>query len=622
MNVSIPAAGNAAAGGSRLTVPACGWNVSIVTNPSNKTSGHPCSVPRPSLPLEMELFLIDAIGPFFRGGDRKRVNWSKIPFMHLMDASPEEWDAIEAELRSFAGLVSKQGYNAVSLDDLAHLAPHPLHEPETAARIAMLRGRFARFFNLLQGEFGLRVYLTSDVLPLTPALSDAMGDDPEKLEDYYQNLVRGILDDFPQLAGLILRIGESDGNDVRDPIRTRLHLRNATEANRMLRALLPEFEKRGRDLIFRTWTVGAHHIGDLIWHRNTLERTLEGLDSPSLIVSMKHGESDFFRYLPLNRSFFRVRQRKLLELQARREYEGAGEYPSFIGWDCERLAQELSHAENVAGISVWCQTGGWHRFQRRAYLENSGRDIWIRLNTEAAITVFKHQKPADSSVENLLGSERTPAALELLDHADTVIRHLLYIGEFARQKLFFRRVRIPPLLHVYWDSLFINHAMRKVMRHFVGKPERVLSEGEAAAELFPRMIRLARDADLPVDDIEHMSDFFHLLLLARRYYFLPYDESLAEKIRSEKKTYKQRWPEENRQRYRIKVSFERFPVQRRTLALAARLLLRRKRGYRWLDRIFILHLSAFAFRLLRPRDPAAMPKFLRKSAMGVDVLFK
>ena len=63
-------------------------------------------------------------------------------------------------------------------------------------------------------------------------------------------------------------------------------------------------------------------------------------------------------------------------------------------------------------------------------------------------------------------------------------------------------------------------------------------------------------------------------------------------------------------------------MKRRTLALAARLLLRRKRGYRWVDRIFTLHLSGLAFRILRPRDPAAMPKFLRKSAMGVDVLFK
>lgn len=570
----------------------------------------------------MELFLIDATGPFFRGYDRKRVNWSKIPFMHLAGAGPEDWVAIGSELREFARQVSDQGYNAVTLDDLAHLAPHPLHEPDVAARIAILRGEFARFFDMLQGEFGLRVYLTTDVLPLTPALAAAMGDDPAVLETYYQKLVCGVLDDFPQLAGLILRVGESDGNDVQDPIRTRLHLRDAGEANRLLRVLLPEFEQRGKDLIFRTWTVGAHRIGDLIWHRDTLEKTLAGLDSPNLIVSMKHGESDFFRYLPLNRAFFRVKQRKLLELQARREYEGAGEYPSFIGWDCERFAEELGQAENVVGISVWCQTGGWHRFRRRAYLENNGRDIWIRLNTEAAITVFKHGKSADSAVEDLLGPEHAAAALELLDHADTVIREILYIGEFAKQKLFFRRVRIPPLLHVYWDSLFINHGVRKVMRHFVGHPERALSGGETAAGLFPRMISLAREAGLPEDDIEHMSDFFHLILLARRYYFLPFDDTLTNQIQAEKREYKQRWPSESRQRYRIKVSFKPFPVKRRTLALAAGILLRRKRGYRWVDRIFILQLSGLAFRILRPRDPAAMPKFLRKSAMGVDVLFK
>jgi hypothetical protein len=569
----------------------------------------------------MELFLIDAIGPFFRSYHRKRVNWSKIPFMHLADASAEDWVAIENELREFAGQVSAQGYNAVTLDDLAHLAPHPLHEPEVADRIAMLREKFGRFFDMLAGEFGLRVYLTTDVLPMTPALTEALGDDPCAMENCYQNLVRGILDDFPQLAGLILRIGESDGNDVRDPIRTRLHLRDASGANRLLRRLLPEFEQREKDLIFRTWTVGAHRIGDLIWHRGTLERTLEGLDSPNLIVSMKHGESDFFRYLPLNRSFFRVKQRKLLELQARREYEGAGEYPSFIGWDCERFAAELSGVENMAGISVWCQTGGWHRFRRRCFFEKNGRDIWIRLNTQAAITIFKEGKDADSSVEKLLGPERAAAALQLLSHADVLIRELLYISEFAMQKLFFRRVRIPPLLHVYWDSLFINHGVRKVMRHFVPNPERALLDGQAAAERFPRMIHHARQAGLPVDDIEHMRDFFHLVLLARCYFFLPFDESLVQQIRSAKAAYKQRWPKESRERYRIK-TFEPFPVKRRTLALAARFLLRRKRGYRWLDRVFTLHLSGIAYRILRPRDPANLPKFLRKSAMGVDVLFK
>ena len=570
----------------------------------------------------MDLFLIDAIGPFFRGYDRKRINWSKIPFTHLDALDEDGWAALMVDLREFARQVCRQGYNAVSLDDLAHLAPHPLHEPDVAARISGFRWRFRAFFDMLAGDFGLGVYLTSDVLPLTPAVEENLGDDPDSLADYYRTLVCQVLDDFPQLAGLILRVGECDGHDVSDPIRTRLHLRGADEANRLLRDLLPEFESRGRTLVFRTWTVGAHPIGDLMWHRVTLARTLEGLDSPNLIVSMKHGESDFFRYLPLNRAFFRVKQRKLLEIQARREYEGAGEYPSFIGWDCERFARELAGVGNMAGVSVWCQTGGWHRFRRIAFLEADGSDVWIRLNTRAVIRVFRDGRPPDAAVEDLLGAGRARPAVELLRHADTLIRDLLYVGDFARQKLFFRRVRIPPLLHVYWDCLFINHGVRKVMRHFVGDGRRALEAGAEAAGLFPRMLDLVRPAGLPEEDIHHMRDFFHLLLLARRYYFEPFTEDLAGRIRTAKKAYKRRWPGHTRRRYRIKLSFAPFPLRSRTLSLAARLLLRRRRGYRWFDRVILLHLAGPAYRALRPRNPGALPKFARKSAMGIETLFK
>jgi hypothetical protein len=574
----------------------------------------------------MELFLIDAIGPFFRGYEKGRINWSKIVFDHLHTTGPEaehQWRKIHEDMREFATEVRQLGYNAVTLDDLAHLAPHPLHEPETAAKIAFYRKQFTSLFNLLTEEFGLKIFLTSDVLPVTPAIEAAYAEKPQELESYYVSLVKSLLSDFPQLSGLILRIGESDGNDVKDPIRTKLHLRNPHETNRLLKHLLPEFESHGKKLILRTWSVGAHRIGDLIWHRGTLAKTLAGIDSPSFIVSMKHGESDFFRHIPLNKAFFRVKQAKLIELQARREYEGAGEYPSYIGRDCEHFARELEGAENVVGISVWCQTGGWHRFRRLAFLsENRDSDIWIRLNVAAAIHVFRYRKSVEQSVEEIMGAERAPATLELLRHSDTVIRELLYIEEFARQKLFFRRVRIPPLLNIYWDCLFINNAVSKTLRYFVRDPEQVLRSGEAAASLFPKMAILARQAGLPAEDIEHMRDFFSLLLLARRYYFLPFDESLEQEIRSAKKEYKKRHPSRLRDRYRIKLSFEPFKIKRRTLSWAASLLLRKKRGYRLIDHLFTLHLLSHAYRLFKPKNPKDMPKFLRKSAMGVDSLFK
>ncbi len=574
----------------------------------------------------MELFLIDAIGPFFRNYKKSRTNWSKIPFSHLLTTGLEatqQWQRIHQDMRDFASEISSLGYNAVTLDDLAHLATHPLHEPEIAAKITFFRKQFSSLFDILTEEFGLKVFLTSDVIPLTAAIEESISHSKSELENYYLTLIQNTLDDFPQLSGIIIRIGESDGVDVKDPIRTRLHLRNPRETNHLIRKLLPEFENRNKKLILRTWTVGAHRIGDLIWHRGTLSETLAGIDSPNFIVSMKHGESDFFRHIPLNKAFFHVKQAKIIELQARREYEGAGEFPSFIGADCEHFARELEEAENVVGMSIWCQTGGWHRFRRLTFLSgNRHSDIWIRLNVAVAIHVFRYKRSIEQSIEQSLGSRRALATLELLHHADTVIQQIFYIEEFARQKIFFRRVRIPPLIHLYWDGLFINHAVSKILNHFIPDPESSLRTAETAYLLFPKMISLARKADLPVEDIEHMRDFFGIILLARRYYFLPFDESLAEQIRIAKNNYKTRYPSTERNRYRIKVSFEPFHIKRRTLSWASSIFLRKQRGYRIIDHLFTLHLLGFAYRIFKPRDPKKMPKLLRKSAMGVDTLFK
>ncbi len=574
--------------------------------------------------MSPRLFLIDAIGPFFRGYEKRRINWSKIPFTHLAtegEARRTQWAGIRKDIRHFAGEVSAMGYNVVTLDDLAHLVPHPLHEPEIAGRIEVFREEFAAIFRILD-EFGLKIHITSDIIPLTPAIDEAIGHRRDQLEDYFCDLIERFLDDFPQVAGLILRIGESDGLDVKDPIRSRLHLTSPDDTNRLLRRLVPLFEARGRDLILRTWTVGAHRIGDLIWHRKTLAATLDGIDSPRFIVSMKFGESDFFRYLPLNRAFFRTPHPKIIEFQARREYEGAGEFPSFVGWDCEQYARELEEAENLVGVSVWCQTGGWHRFRRLAFLPDAGEDIWIRLNAHAILRTFRDRQPVEEAVRDLVGEDRALATLELLRASEIIVRDLMYIEDFARQKLFFRRVRIPPLLHIYWDCLFINHAVRKIMRHFVRDPERALRAGEAACERFPEMVTWATEAGLPERDIRHWRDFCQLVRLARRYYFLPFDEEIAQRIRQAKATYKEAWPQTEGTRYRIKLSFAPLRVKRHTLAWVAGLLLRRQRGYRLVDRLFTLHLLGFVYRAFRPRKKEAMPKFLRKSAMGVETLLK
>lgn len=568
------------------------------------------------------LYLIDAIGPFFRGIQRRTINWSKIPFDHLQLQEPgraEQWDRIRADLERFASQTRAIGFNAVSLDDVIHLADHEWYEAEVRKKITIYREEFRRCFEVLQ-RHGFAIYLTMDYFSTTPAIRERN----VAPDMFIRDLLDRFLAEFPEIAGVILRIGESDGRDVHDDFRSELQLKTPDQANSFLSLLLPVFEKHHRKLIFRTWTVGAYRIGDLMWHRDTFARVLDGLQSDAFIVSMKYGESDFFRYLPLNRNFFRTKVAKLIELQARREYEGCGEYPSFTGWEYERYAQELRHAENVVGCMVWCQTGGWVLFRRLAFIDSDA--VWTELNTFVTLRVLKDNMHVEDAVRDFawrIGCQDTQALLELLRLADEAVRDLLYIEEFARQKLFFRRVRIPPMLQVYWHNIFISHSLRRVLRFFVQDQEDCLRAATRSLERITQMKTLAQSAGLPVTDIEFMYDTFHLLALSREYYFGPDDESVIERIRAAKKAYKQKYPKKGpRYRYRVKLDFKPLILQPRYIAWGIKLLFRRKRGYRFVDRVITLHLLSMIYRVIAHRRPRWIPEFMRESAMGVDVLFK
>ena len=570
----------------------------------------------------MELFLIDAIGPFFRGYQRKRINWSKIPFEHLATAGPRreaQFAQIRTDMDEFASRVSSAGYNAVSLDDLAHLAEHRWYEPEVRERIRVFRSEFRSLFDILR-EHGLAIYITMDVMFYTPELKKRIGGSSRAIIDFLKSLIDDFFSDFPTVDGLIVRIGESDGLDVDGDFKSELHFRSASAVNEALRELLPVFEKHHRRLVFRTWTVGAYRIGDLMWHRRTFAETLKDIDSPSFVVAMKYGESDFFRYLPLNKNFFRTKHPKIIELQAKREYEGCGEYPSFVGWDYEQYAEQLEQAPNILGISLWCQTGGWVPFRRLAYLGTGSP--WTELNSYVTISIFRHGMSVEEALRECVDPGSYPKLLEFLRLNDEVIKELLYVQEFAEQKLFFRRIRIPPLIGVYWGTIFVNHSMRKVMRHFVRDPEACVREGYASLAKIKQMKRLAAELDLPVADIVYMKRTFKILALARQYFFYPYDETIRRRLVKAKKKYKKAYPKGTRPRYVVQLDFKPFRVRRRFVGWFLAIALRRRRRYRLIDQIFTIHLLSLVYRIVRTTRSRWIPKFARKSAMGIDTIFR
>ena len=166
----------------------------------------------------MHIFLIDGIGPFFRGYNRKKINWSKIPFAHLDTTGPDRHNQfynIRQDLNEFAHNVSEQGYNAVSLDDVNHLVKHPWYSPELNIRIEVLREEYRSLFQILQSH-GLAVYLTMDMFSSTESVREKLGDSPKAINEFVSQLIDRFLTDFPEVAGVIVRIGESDGLDVKD----------------------------------------------------------------------------------------------------------------------------------------------------------------------------------------------------------------------------------------------------------------------------------------------------------------------------------------------------------------------------------------------------------------------
>ena len=179
------------------------------------------------------------------------------------------------------------------------------------------------------------------------------------------------------------------------------------------------------------------------------------------------------------------------------------------------------------------------------------------------------------------------------------------------------------MLNVYWHNIFVGHSVRRMLRYFVQDPEGCMRAATRSLERLEQMKSLAIQAALPVEDIEFMQDTFGLLALAREYSFGHNDGEAIERIKAAKKAYKTKYPKGgSRYRYRVKLDFAPLLLQPRYLRWGLKLLFRRKRGYRLVDRLITLHLLSLIYRVITKRRPQWMPEFARESAMGVDAVFR
>jgi hypothetical protein len=225
-------------------------------------------------------------------------------------------------------------------------------------------------------DAGLEVLCMSDLILVPRSVVDRLGDDRWKdpRDPASQALIRYMLseafDRFPQLDGLVVRIGETYLNDAPHHVGGIRNKRSVSETVIPLLALLRDELccQRGKRLIFRTWlsfdTDSAAY--------DEVSAAVE--PHPLLAISVKHCEGDFHRGNRFSRVLGRGCHPQIVEVQCQREYEGKGAHPNYIAEGVIHGFEEYSHtmaesdlrslqqfaaSGHFAGVWTWSRGGGW-----------------------------------------------------------------------------------------------------------------------------------------------------------------------------------------------------------------------------------------------------------------------
>ncbi|HBD95854.1 MAG: hypothetical protein A2015_04550 [Spirochaetes bacterium GWF1_31_7] len=453
--------------------------------------------------MDEKLYIIDSLSPFFLKTSKSIVNWSKVPFDSLEGKRKtinKKFKKIVDRIRSYFENISALGYNAVSIDDLAHLTVFNFYSRTLKIKIAIYRKYYKKIFSIAN-QYGLKVFINSDIMFYNRYIKLYLQKKRLKETVLLKKAISDLFKDFKHVSGVNLRIGESDGVDVKGKFRSNVIIKTPEQLNTLIKALIPVCNEAQKYCIVRTWTMGAYKVGDLAWNVKTFNVAFKDIIYEKFIVSMKYADADFFRYLPLNDLFFNTKCKKIIELQSRREYEGHGTFPSYVGYDYYDMYKKLESNTTIAGIHVWCQTGGWSGFVNRTFLKKSS--IWNEINTVAVIKIFKDALNSTEVIKYIARDY-----LKIYDYrkfesflllSEDVIKNLLYDPGFASQSLYFNKLRIPPLLYIFWDTVVINRFIVLFFRFFNKNQANTIIQGEKALHSIISMGRIAKELHLDYD---------------------------------------------------------------------------------------------------------------------------
>ncbi len=267
-------------------------------------------------------------------------------------------------------------------------------------------------------EIGFSTWAMSDLI-LFPRrvvekynLGEEFGDPQNALiEKLLRAQIAEMFDQFPDLDGLVVRIGETYLHDAP------YHIGHITDKRSTDKTIIPLMQilreevcvKRDKELIFRTWMSFDNNLSSYLKVNDAVE------PHPNLVISIKQCEGDFHRGNSFSKVIGEGRHRQIIEVQCAREYEGKGAYPNYIAHgviegfeEHQTMAEEKINSmreftekapDLYAGIWTWTRGGGWDG----PYINN---EMWCDLNAWVVIQWAADPSQSEEAIFNKYAAEK------------------------------------------------------------------------------------------------------------------------------------------------------------------------------------------------------------------------
>jgi hypothetical protein len=224
---------------------------------------------------------------------------------------------------------------------------------------------------------------------------------------------------------------------------------------------------------------------------------------------------------------------------------------------------------------------------------------------------------AEFSQKRFPGKDSAPL-IKIMQLSDKAIKGLWYLPEFSEQVFFFRRLRIPPLLWIYWDTIIINATLRRILRRLVVNRKESIDDGFRILNNIKDMKDLASELRMDTHDFDFMYATFELLLKLRIYMLSDWTHDIKNTLDE----YVRRYTHLNPNGFSINSDISTRRRGNRIINVFLKVILRTDPGYRPMEKM----LYFLGFGAVRPIvyfwGRKRIPDFAAKRAMGIKTLLK